>query len=185
MERNHNMNIQKASGLRQWMQIYFLYRNAFPRAERRPFSAIRSMSKSGKVDVWYFEEKGEFAGLATTINGDNQLTLLDYFAVSAKNRDRGWGSKMIPLIVNQYKGRHLFGEIEALDPAADNYEDRKRRKQFYLRLGLVDLGIYVRFFGVEMELLSSGYPITYQEYEDFYRKNLGEAFVRHLEEIKK
>lgn len=179
------MNMQKASGLRQWMQIYFLYRSAFPKAERRPFSTIRSMSKTGQVDVWYFEEDGQFAGLATTVNGDNNLTLLDYFAVSEKNRDKGWGSKIIPMIMEQYQGRHLFGEIEALDPAADNYENRKRRKQFYLRLGLVARDIYVRFFGVEMEILTTGYPITYQEYEDFYRKNLGEAFAKNLAEIKK
>lgn len=177
------MNMQKASGLRQWMQIYFLYRSAFPKAERRPFSAIRSMSKTGKVDVWYFEEDGQFAGLATTINGDNNLTLLDYFAVSEKNRDKGWGSKMIPMIVEKYQGRHLFGEIEAPDPNADNNENRKRRKQFYLRLGLVAQDIYIRFFGVEMEILTTGYPITYQEYEAFYRKNLGDEFAKNLEEI--
>lgn len=177
------MNMNKASSPRQWMQIYFLYRSAFPKAERRPFSTIYSMSKTGKIDVWYFEENDKFAGLATTINGDGELTLLDYFAVSKKNRDKGWGSKMIPQIIEKYQGRNLFGEIEALDPHADNYEDRKRRKQFYLRLGLVPRNIYVSFFGVEMEILTTGYPMTYQEYEDFYRDNLGEKFAENLHEI--
>lgn len=175
------MNMQKASGLRQWMQIYFLYRNAFPKEERRPFSSIRSMSKTGKVDVWYFTEGTEFAGLATAIHGDNNLTLLDYFAVNQKHRDRGWGSRMIPMIVNQYQGRHLFGEIEDQDPNAPNSEDRKRRKQFYLRLGLQELGVHIRFFGVDMELLSTGYPLSYEEYKTFYKKALGQDFAENLQ----
>lgn len=177
------MHMKHPTSPLQWLNLYRLYRSAFPKAERRPFSSILSMSQSGQVDVWYFEEDDHFAGLATTINGDNSLVLLDYFAVSPGHRDQGWGSKMLKMLLTQYHGQHLFGEIEAQDPTADNAQDRIRRKKFYLRLGLQELGIHIRFFGVEMELLSNGYPLTYPEYENFYRKALGDAFVSHIEPL--
>lgn len=178
------MEIQKASGLKHWMKIYPLYRSAFPKSERKPFSVIRANQKNGKGDIWYFEENGHFAGLATTVNGDNDMILLDYFAVTDKHRDQGWGSKMLKLLLTQYQGKRLFGEIEVVDAAADNYEERKRRKQFYLRLGLTALGVKVKLFGVDMELMSNGCTVSFEEYLEFYRKNIGEFAVKNISELK-
>ena len=161
------MEIQQASHIKHWLKIYPLYRSAFPKSERKPFSIIRSNQKKGKGDVWYFEEGGVFAGLTTTVKDENGMVLLDYFAVSEKHRDQGWGSRMLPLILNQYAGKRLFGEIEVEDPNAENYAERKRRKQFYLRLGLRALGIKVKLFGVDMELMSNGCDVTYEEYLEF------------------
>lgn len=177
------MTIQPAAGLRHWIKLYPLYRSAFPREERKPFSIIRANQKKGKSDIWYFEEDGKFAGLATTVNGDNAMILLDYFAVTGKHRDQGWGSKMLKLILEQYRDKRLFGEIEVVDPAADNYEERKRRKQFYLRLGLVPLEIKVKLFGVDMELLSNGCTVTYEEYREFYRENIGEFALKNISQL--
>jgi len=52
------------------------------------------MRKKGKTDVWYFSEKGKFAGFATTINSD-ELILLDYLAVPEALQGRGIGAKML------------------------------------------------------------------------------------------
>lgn len=178
------MEIKPAAGLRHWLNIYPLYRSAFPKSERKPFSIIRKNQKTGKSDIWYFEENGVFAGLATTVNGDNGMVLLDYFAVSKKHRDQGWGSRMLPLILQQYEGRRLFGEIELVDETADNYNLCNRRKQFYLRLGLTALGVKVKLFGVDMELMSNGCQISFAEYLEFYRRNIGEFALKHVFELK-
>lgn len=178
------MEIKPAHHLGHWMKIYPLYRSAFPKSERKPFSMIRKNQKNGKSDIWYFDENGTFAGLATTVNDENGMVLLDYFAVSAKHRDRGWGSKMLPLILQQYEGRQLFGEIELVDETAENFETCNRRKQFYLRLGLTALGVKVKLFGVDMELMSNGCQVSFEEYLEFYRKNIGEFAVKNISELK-
>lgn len=176
------MEIRKASRLGQWIKIYSLYRTAFPRSERKPFSMIRSMQKQGKSDVWYFEDQGKFLGLATTVNDKGGKVLLDYFAVTGSSRGKGYGGKMLQLILKQYQGRGVFGEIEAVEESAENYPERKRRKAFYLRNGLQELGIHVTLFGVDMELLSNGCDMTFQEYQEFYRQNIGEFAVKNVTE---
>lgn len=178
------MNIQHPTRFMHWVKIYSLYRSAFPKNERKPFSIIRSNFKKGRGHIWYFEEDGVFAGLATSVYDETGMVLLDYFAVSAKHRDRGWGSKMLPLVLKQYEGKRLFGEIEVVDEAANNYAERNRRKQFYLRLGLTALGTKVKLFGVDMELMTNGCTLTYEEYLEFYRKNIGEFALKNISELK-
>jgi len=168
------MNIKAPTGLRQWWNLYHLYHTAFPRSERKPFWLIRKKFREGKFDVWYFEEDNKFVGLAFAIIGEDGRILLDYFAVSDKIRSKGNGSRMLQQILKQYEGRDLFGEIEVEDPSAENNADRIRRKAFYLRNGLVEMGVRVCLFGVEMELLSNGCQMTFEEYLDYYCKNVGE-----------
>ena len=43
------------------LRLYLLYREAFPKCERKPFSIIRAMAKLGKTDLWYFEDEKGFA----------------------------------------------------------------------------------------------------------------------------
>ena len=59
-------------------------------------------------------------------------------------RGKGCGTRAMAALRGQYAGRRLFLAAEALDPAADNYAARVRRKQFYLRCGLQDLHARVR-----------------------------------------
>lgn len=177
------MVIQAARSPGQWINFYSLYRSAFPKNERKPISVIRSMQKKGKCDVWCFTENRKFLGLATTVNGDDGKVLLDYFAVTKKERSRGLGSQMLPLILQQYNGRDVFGEIEIADENADNFKERVRRKQFYLRNGMRALGIQVKLFGVDMEILTNGCDLTFPEYLEFYRKNIGEFAVDNISEI--
>lgn len=162
----------------QWLRMYPLYRSAFPKSERKPFWMIRRKKKLGESDVWYFREDGKFMGLATTVNDKDGKVLFDYFAVTGKDRGKGNGGKMLKLILKQYEGRDLFGEIELVDENAANNAERVRRKAFYLRHGLVALGVKVNLFGVDMELLSNGCQVTFEEYHAFYCRNIGE-FARH------
>ena len=167
----------------QWLRMYPLYRSAFPRAERKPFWMIRKKKKLGESDVWYFRENGRFMGLATTVNDKDGKVLFDYFAVTGKDRGKGNGSKMLRLILKHYEGRELFGEIEIEDETAENNAERIRRKAFYLRHGLIALGVKVKLFGVDMELLSNGCQITFEEYHDFYCRNIGEFARENVIEL--
>lgn len=165
-----------------WMKIYKLYRSAFPRYERKPFSIILSMHKKGKTDVWYFEKDCKFAGLAITINGEN-LILIDYFAVAQELRGRGTGSAILRQLQEQYSPKGLLVEIESVYNNSDNSEERNRRKQFYLRNQMVPMHVMVNLFGVDMELLGYNCRIDYDGYHSFYRKNYGEVFAKHIIEM--
>ncbi len=176
------MDIKQPTTLLQWINIYRLYQEAFPTSEKKPFSMIRSMRKKGKSDIWYCEEDGRFAGLVITINGPDKV-LLDYLAVAKRRRGQGAGSKILQKMREQYAGKGVFLEIEVVTESADNFEERKRRKQFYLSNGMTEMNVFVKLFGVDMELLGFDCFLTFEEYHDFYRDNYNEWAAAHVERV--
>ncbi len=165
-----------------WLRIYLLYRRAFPREERKPFSMIRKMCREGRTIVWLaritdgrFER---FAGMASTIEGEG-TTLLDYFAVSKHLRGQGYGSAFMQRLLLCYEDRGLFVEIEAAD-REDPTGEKARRKQFYLRNGMAEMGVTVILFGVRMELLGRGCCLDFDGYRDFYRTYYNAWAAEHI-----
>lgn len=176
------MKFFKPRGLIQMLRIRLLYREAFPKCERKPFSIIKAMSERGKTDLWYFEDDGKFAGLCATINGPDAI-LIDYLAVAKKRRGKGVGTRMLMSLLEHYKDFGVFLEIEKLNPEAKNNDERIRRREFYLKAGLEPIGTYVKLFGVDMELLGKNCQLTFDEYRDFYLNNYGKFAYDHIAPI--
>ena len=176
---SNKLVIRQPENIREWLRIYHLYQSAFPANEKKPFSMIRSMQKKGKSDVWYCKINGKFAGLVITINGPEQI-LLDYLAVAKKRRGQGVGSEILQAMRKQYGGKGVFLEIEIVEESADNFEERKRRKQFYLSNGMIPMNVFVELFGVDMELLGFDCSLTFEEYHAFYRDNYNAWAADHV-----
>lgn len=173
------MKCSQAQGIFQWMQIHRVYMKAFPRSERKPLSIIKSMQKTGKSDVWFFEKDGKFVGFAATINGDD-LILLDYLAVNAKCRSRGVGSEILQILRRQYAGKGVFAEIELVPQNAGAQDIRRKRKQFYIKNGMCELNVCACVFGVDMELIGWDCRLDFSGYQDFYRDNYSEFAAKNL-----
>lgn len=161
-----------------WLRIRLLYRQAFPRSERKPFAIIQRMQKENRTDLWLAEQNGRFAGLAATINGGDTI-LLDYFAVAKRLRGQGVGSAFLQTLLTQYAGKGLFVEIEAPD-RDDPAGEKLRRKQFYLRNGLADMQVTAILFGVRMALLGRGCSLDFDGYQDFYRIHYNPWAAEHV-----
>ena len=168
--------------LTEILRLKALYKRAFPREERKPFSIIRRMQRLGKSDIWYFEDDGEFLGLATTINGEREV-LIDYFAVAEKKRGLGYGTKMLRMLIERYDPRGVFLEIEIPYEDSKNYAERVRRKKFYLSAGLLEMGTRASLFGVDMELLGVRCQLSFDEYHSFYLENYGRFAYDNIKEI--
>ena len=164
------------------IRLRMLYKSAFPKEERKPFSIIKRMEKLGKSDIWYFENDGVFLGLATTINGEDTV-LIDYFAVAKKQRGQGNGTAMLKALMEHYSPKGVFLEIEIPYEDSANYSERIRRKSFYLRAGLSQIGTRAKLFGVDMELLGAGVSMTFDEYREFYLKNYGRFAYDNIKRI--
>ncbi len=67
---------------------------AFPKAERKPFSAIRRSVNKGKALLLTAVENEVLQGFVTVIPYKN-MAMVDYLAVSSKIRGRGTGSKIM------------------------------------------------------------------------------------------
>ena len=176
------MEILRPNGFLQYHRIKRLYRRAFPKCERKPFSIIKEMSAKGKSDIWYFSDKDGFAGLITTINGSDTV-LIDYLAVNEKRRGQGLGSEMLRLFFEKYSDFGIFLEIERPDESAKNNGERLRRREFYLRAGLTPMNTYAKLFGVDMELLGLNCQLDFDSYRNFYLKNYGKFAYDHISKI--
>lgn len=150
-------------------QIKQLYEEAFPPTEKKPFSLILKKSEEGCMEILSIEEEdGQFLGLAIFIlHGD--LALLDYLAIRPERRGCGIGSRVLPLLRERYAGRRFLLEIEDADEAdAENLAERVRRKAFYLRNGLCEMPYRIWLFGVQMQILTDGATVTFDEYHAIF-----------------
>lgn len=176
------MQLVKPYTCLQWFKIYLLYKKAFPIYERKPFAMIFQTFQKGVCDVWFIEDNNTFIGLAITLN-DKDVVLLDYFAIDEQLRGQGYGSKVLQELQKLYNNERLFIEIESTLINSDNQEERLKRKQFYLKNGMRELGILANVFGTEMELMSFSQTITFQDYYNVYLHIYGKQSADHLKEL--
>ena len=140
-------------------QIEKLYYEAFPVEEQKPFSVILEKNREGSMEILAAENNHkDFTGLAI---------------ISPCHRQGGVGSKVFRMLKERYAGQRFFLEIESTLVKAENAEQRKRRKAFYLKNGMVDMPFTVDAFGVEMEILADGCSLEFEEYRDLYHSLFG------------
>ena len=72
-----------------------------------------------------------------TINAE-ELVFILYLAVNDKIRSKGYGSAILQCIKQRFSNKAIALNIEPLDPKSDNYAQRIKRFEFYLKNGFVD-----------------------------------------------
>ena len=146
-----------------------LYEDAFPEGERKAFDYLLTKQSERVYDLWTVVDKTRaFVGLVTAVRYQDYV-LLDYLAICPTVRGQGIGHRVLEAVRQQYRGAHLFLEIEVPCAAAENAAQRERRLAFYLDAGLVRTGVRAHIYGDEMELLA--YPedvaaISFSLYRD-------------------
>lgn len=154
-------------------RIKRLYRDAFPRNERMPFFVIRRECRKGNAEMFaVVSNSGKFGGFAVTMRrGD--IVMLSYFAICPQLRDRGIGSRVIKALMRRYKDARFILEIEDVNEPCGDPETRLRRREFYLRNGMISAGFTAHVFMSDLEVLTSGKHVTFEEYRDLYRSRRG------------
>lgn len=175
------MRLKQVDFRSDWKKIKYLYKRAFPRFERKPLWIVRMKHKKGEADIWVMEDDGEFVGFAITIN-ELDMVMLDYFAVSEKKRSCGLGGRALKLLQEKYGDKRFFLEIECEDETAKNATERVRRKAFYLRNGMSEIGVKANVYTVDMELLGYNCQVSFKDYEQLYYASYGNMIVGNIVE---
>lgn len=161
-----------------------LYMQAFPAVERKPFQRMVKKQQEGVMQMWAVLEEQEFIGLAITVLY-RDLVLLDYFAIAAKKRGTGCGSQVLSILKEKYQDKRFFLEIESTrEPLSligeSEAANRSRRKSFYLKNGMQETNLNVNIFTVEMEVLTAGKDVTFEEYYNLYLDTFGQKIADHV-----
>ena len=80
------------------------------------------------------DEQQQPIGFVYLIHGEGLLFVL-YFAVDARCRSQGYGSRIIVALEQQYPSDTIVLDIRAPNPAAADALQRQKRLDFYLRNG--------------------------------------------------
>lgn len=153
-----------------------LYRRAFPACERKSWSELERLQKAGRADLLTVAEDGDARGILVMLP-TKSLILGDFLAIFPHKRNGGTGTKVLQAIRARYEGVPICLEIEDPDePGAPNAALRLRRRNFYLRNGIVPIA-KMHIYGTDMELLASDASVTYEQYRALLRRVLGGAYV--------
>ncbi len=154
---NTNLDKENLSKLKR------LYKKSFPKSELKPFSLIEKKVKDGTAEICGIFGDDIFSGLMINAKyGD--IVLIDYLAIDPDFQNKGIGSTALKLLFEKYPSNRIILEIEATDIDVPDLENRKNRKNFYLRNGLKVMPYKVDLFGVEMEILTFGGDVDFKEY---------------------
>lgn len=160
--------------------------------ELRPLNRILEPLEDGIYECTGMFDDGILLGYAFFVKL-NKDYLLDYFGIVSDKRNQGLGSKYFALIEEYLKDSDsLLIEVENSVYASDEKErvTMVRRKEFYLRNGCSETGVFVNLFGVEYEILKSKNTKTDMEeeikilYSNHYRTTLPEKLYSKYVHVK-
>ena len=157
-------------------KISRLYKRAFPADERAPMLVLAMKSGRETVDFWGIYSDGEWIGLAYVLT-EGEVSYLFYFALSESFRGKGLGSKSLQALKIKYADKRFFLALEQLDESAENYPERLKRREFYLRNGLKPINCTIREASVVYDVMGTG-DIFPEEYETMMRNYLGKRVAR-------
>lgn len=152
-----------------------LYLNSFPKYERYPFWLLKYKAKKKNSDFFALYNNKEYVGLLYLIYYKD-IVYIFYFAIEPTHQSKGYGSIILQQLQDIYKDRRLFLNIEKVDPSADNYEQRVKRKRFYEKHGFKNANFEIEGKDVAYEILYHGEDIYEVEYHAMYETYLGKLF---------
>ena len=149
-----------------------LYTNAFPGREGEPMYLLLGNAKKGitKFEAYYDEE--ELVGLSA-VSSQGDLTYVQAIAVAPVGRSKGYGSQILSYIKEAHPQNRIVLNLEVQDENATNAEQRKRRREFYLKNGYVSTGIYAHIAGNDLETMVINGTCTAEELREYFRKYYG------------
>lgn len=141
-----------------------LARESFPPLEFVDPIKLIELEKSEGLCFWELYDKNLFVGFMTVISyGD--ITYLYYMAIEPNLREKGYGQKALDVLKELYLDTHIVVDEEILDEKAENYEQRKKRRAFYLHNGFKPTGHYFNYLGIDYELLCTSDNFDFDTYK--------------------
>lgn len=142
---------------------------AFPDDERVELQRMFQICEQTNGEVLGFYEGDVLIGYAMMHEND-ACAYLNFFAIKKSERCKGYGQKVLKAIQDRYVSLQLIIDFEILDPKAENYEMRKRRKAFYLRCGMQETGYCTKLSDNYFELVCNHGKLNVQAAGDLMKQ---------------
>lgn len=140
---------------RFWNRINTLAKEAFPPEEYLAPSELVKMAHADNFDFLALLDGDSFVGFIV-VQTYEDLAYLFFLAIDADSRGKGYGSRAIETLMAEYPDKTHTVDFEMLDDAAPNREQREKRRNFYLRNGYRETGLFLSYLGVDYEVFCMG-----------------------------
>ncbi|UTR06136.1 GNAT family N-acetyltransferase [Alkalihalobacillus sp. LMS6] len=142
-----------------------IYLDSFPPEERLDFEQLLAKQQAGKGRFLGFYKEEALVGMMYYAEYEEILYIF-YFAIDSNHQSKGYGKQMLAYMLERFSKHKIILLVEEIDEKADNYAQRVRRKNFYLRNGFAENAQYVVALGNDFEMLHrQGRPAYVSDYE--------------------
>lgn len=149
-----------------------LYNEAFPKDERIPIWLLKILVRKNKAKFYGIYDNEKFVGLVYNIFYKD-IVFVFYLAIDKGTREQGYGTKVLDSIKQKYKNSRIILCIEPVDENSDNYEQRVKRKNFYLKNEFEDSNYIIKERNIIYEMLYYNENVALQEFEEMMKNYFG------------
>lgn len=160
-------------------KIKSLYESSFPKEEQVPFFLLSYNARKNISDIFAIVEENKFIGMLCCVYYKD-IVFLWYLAIERENRGKGYGTKVIEETKKIFSKNRLVLNVEEVNIKYKNYEEREKRKQFYIKNGFQYSGFMTKEYGVVYEMLCYRGEISYQEYKEMMITYSGEKVFHKI-----
>ena len=160
------MTEKKVNIARADEQIKHLYETAFSEVEQIPWDDLLRLVEEMPLDFTVYYDEECLIGF-TIVYPRKSFNWYWYFAVCEELRGKGYGQRILNLLIEKYKGQTSVLDMESPTQVCDNQNQRKRRHNFYLRNGFRDTNVYRTYNDITMTIMMMGEgTFTMQDWDD-------------------
>lgn len=121
-------------------QFFAIYEEALPAGERKSREVIKKLVERPDYKIIGLADANEIVAFAIVFTSMNhEVGLLEYMATQKTYRNAGLGAQLFRLALACMSNRIMLVEVDSEREAAPDREIRIRRKNFYLRLGCIQI----------------------------------------------
>ena len=160
-------------------KVIKLYNEAFPKDERIPIWLLKMLARKNKAKFYGIYDNEKFVGLVYNIFYKD-IVFVFYLAIDKATRGQGYGTKVLDSIKEKYKNYRIILCIEPVDENSDNYEQRVKRKNFYLKNGFEDSNYTIKERNIIYEMLYYNENVTSQEFQELMKNYFGKVVYSYF-----
>lgn len=146
-----------------------IYMQAFAKEDRMPYWLMLIMAKMKNTDFLSFYDGDTLCGFVYMATSEN-LTFVMFFAVEETLRSKGYGGNILEKVLERYPKNKIVITIERCDENANNFQQRLKRKEFYLRNGYFETGYLVELGDQKQEIIIKNGAFDPKEFIRFFKK---------------
>lgn len=160
---------------RYWSEINILAKEAFPPEEYLAPEELVKMSEGDDFDFFALLDEDSFVGFMV-VQTCGSLAYLFFLAIDSAYRSKGYGGKAIKTLKDLYPDKKHVVDFEMIDESADNNQQRIKRKEFYLRNGYKETGLFLSYLGVDYEVMCMEEDFSEDEFKKLMKNIQVEGF---------